>query len=688
MPHAHTSKTILVCNCQRTMEIDGTALGQALGCGDLSVHTSLCRAQTGTFEQVVSQPGEVLVACTQEAALFEEIASEKAAPATLSFANIRERAGWSRAEDARSRINVQAKMAALLAEAMHVAKPAGLMTLKSEGQCLVYGEGQAAIDAAAELSSRLSVTVLMTDAADVPPPPARGLVIAKGRIRRLKGVLGRFELEVEGYAPALPSSRGTLQFEMPRNGARSTCDIILDVSGGQPLVPDGARRDGYVRADPGSPVAVAKALLKVTDLVGEFEKPLYVTYDGGICAHARNQKIGCSRCLDSCPTGAIEPDGDHVLVDPAICGGCGMCSAVCPTGAISYAYPRRDDVAERARILLETYRTAAGTRPVLLLHDESHGDGVISALARFGRGLPAHVLPLKINSVMSLGHDVMAALLALGAEQVVILVPPDRPEEMPPLESQRDLMAAFLDGLGYTGDRVVLICERDPEAVDALLRAPNAPGALAAHAFSAGPGKRDLARVALSKLWEAAPSRTDVIPLPNGAPYGRISIRSEGCTLCLACVGACPANALADNPDRPQVSFTEAACVQCGLCVATCPEKVITIEPRYDFTAAALTPRILHGEEPFLCVRCSKPFGTQSSILRVTERLKSHAMFKGADQLALIQMCDTCRIETLAARSDDPLRSADRPRVRTTEDYLAAEAEAKKTGRKPEDFLS
>ena len=59
----------------------------------------------------------------------------------------------------------------------------------------------------------------------------------------------------------------------------------------------------------------------------------------------------------------------------------------------------------------------------------------------------------------------------------------------------------------------------------------------------------------------------------------------EGCTLCHACVTACPTHALSDNPDRAMLRFTESLCVQCGLCQSTCPEKVITLEPRLDFKA-------------------------------------------------------------------------------------------------------
>ena len=677
--------TLLVCNCQRTMEVDAAALARALGSSaPLTVHSELCRGQAGAFEQALAKGGPLQVACTQEATLFAELAEAAGhGDAALTFTDIRERAGWCAAK-----AGATPKMAALLAEAAYVSKPTGLITLKSDGVCLVYGEGPAALEAATTLGRRLSVTLLLTNAGDMLPPARVTVPITTGRIRTLKGHLGAFEIEVDGYAAALPSSRGRLDFALARNGAKSRCDVILDMSGRAPLIADASRRDGYLRADPANPAAVARAMLEISDLVGEFEKPLYVDYDAGICAHARSQKVGCARCLEVCPTGAITPHGDHVAIDPALCGGCGSCSAVCPTGAVSYALPRREDVMGRVRVLLDSYLRAGGRRPVLLLHDEAHGDPLISAMARLGRGLPTNVLPMTLNTVLGLGHDQLASMLAAGADAVVVLAPPGKPHELPPLQSQVALTAAFLTALGYQGPRIHVLAEPDPDIVEAALYALPALAAMPPHAFAAGAGKRELARVALAKLNEAAPARQDVIPLPAGAPYGRIQIDTQGCTLCLACVAACPANALADHPERPQVAFTEAACVQCGLCSATCPEKVITLAPRYDFTPAALGPTVLNSEEPFHCVRCAKPFGTKATIGRVVERLKGHAMFQSEQQIRLIQMCDTCRIETLAEQGGDPFAGAARPQVRTTADYVAAEAEAKKTGRKPEDFLS
>jgi ferredoxin len=177
--------------------------------------------------------------------------------------------------------------------------------------------------------------------------------------------------------------------------------------------------------------------------------------------------------------------------------------------------------------------------------------------------------------------------------------------------------------------------------------------------------------MALRELHRVAPAPVDVVALPAGAPFGAIQVRTEGCTLCLACVSACPTGALSDDPDRPTLRFTEDACVQCGLCKATCPEKVITLTPQLDFRPASADARVLKEEAPFECIRCAKPFGVRSTIERVTAKLaERHWMFQGADsRLDLLKMCEDCRVIVATEQNLDP-HAAPRPAVRTTEDYL------------------
>src|SRR5262249_59350859 len=98
----------------------------------------------------------------------------------------------------------------------------------------------------------------------------------------------------------------------------------------------------------------------------------------------------------------------------------------------------------------------------------------------------------------------------------------------------------------------------DRDALGATLRAiaPAEPAPRPASFLPAG-AKRDVMRLALRELQRAAPAPVDVVALPDGAPFGAVEIRAEGCTLCLACVAACPTGALLDNPERPMLRFAE-----------------------------------------------------------------------------------------------------------------------------------
>ena len=149
------------------------------------------------------------------------------------------------------------------------------------------------------------------------------------------------------------------------------------------------------------------------------------------------------------------------------------------------------------------------------------------------------------------------------------------------------LAEPILSGLGFAGARVATIETDDPNALGEALYARFAPMPPAAKpaSFSAVGGKRDVVRLALRELHAAAPAPVDIVALPQGAPFGTVEVKVEGCTLCLSCVSACPTGALSDDPERPMLRFAEDACVQCGLCQATCPEKVISLE------AAARFPR-------------------------------------------------------------------------------------------------
>ena len=669
---------ILICSCEDTMPLDGSAVQR--GCRGAEVLTArqLCRAELEKFRAAAESGGPLIVGCTQEVPLFSEIAGD----AAVTYANIRETAGWSKDGAAAA-----PKMAALLAAAAEPAPELSFVNLTSDGVILIYGRDEQAIEAGNLLKDHLDVTVLIRPPAHVPPPRVTDFPVVRGAIRSAKGYLGAFELTVDGYAQPTPSSRGALSFPTTRDGAVSRCDLVLDVSGGAPLFTASDLRDGYLRADPGDPAAVLKAVLKARDLVGSFDKPRYVAYSADLCAHSRSKIVGCTRCLDLCPTGAITPAGDHVAIDAYICAGCGQCAAVCPTGAAAYALPPADALMRKLRSLLTAYRDAGGAQAaIVLLHDEAHGVPLIDALARFGDGLPANVLPIAVNEVTQVGLEAIAAALAYGAGAVRLLLRAKPRHDTAGLERTLALAEPILAGLGFGIGRAATIETDDPDSLADALRAIGSPDPAPRPAsfLPIGP-KRDVLRLALRELQRAAPAPVDVVALPAGAPFGAVEINVEGCTLCLACVAACPTGALGDNPERPMLRFAEDACVQCGLCKATCPEKVITLRPQLDFRAATASARVLKEEEPFHCIRCNKPFGVKSTIERVAAKLEGkHWMFQNsAQRLDVIKMCEDCRVVAITEQQFDPYGAPPRPKARTTEDYLR-EREEQERASKPE----
>ncbi|HMJ43479.1 MAG TPA: 4Fe-4S binding protein, partial [Pseudolabrys sp.] len=622
------------------MPLDADALQRGCRGAQMKTANHLCRAEIEHFRAMLATDDDIVVGCTQEAPLFSEVAGERAG--SISFVNVRETAGWSK--DAAS---AGPKMAALLALAAEPLPEISYVSLQSEGVALIYGRDESAIEAGKLLADHLDVTVLIARAKGLPPPRVTDFPIVQGTISSAKGYLGNFEVVVDDYAQPAPSSRGELTFGPARDGAVSRCDLVLDLSGGAPLFTASDLRDGYLRADPGDPAAVLRAVLKARDLTGTFDKPRYITFTEDLCAHSRSKIVGCHRCLDLCPAGAITPNGDHVAIDANICSGCGQCAAACPTGAASYALPPADSLMRKLRLLLFAYREAGGDNPIVLLHDEDHGAELIDALARQGDGLPAQVLPLAVNEVTQVGLEAVAAAFAYGASALRFLLRARPRHDIAGLRKTIALSESIVSGLGFAGARVAAIETDDPDTLgEALHTIAVLPPAPRPASFVPVGAKRDVMRLALRELQRAAPAPVDVISLPADAPFGAVEINVEGCTLCLACVSACPTGALSADTERPLLRFAEDACVQCGLCKATCPEKVISLRPQLDFRAPTAAARVLKEEAPFECIRCGKPFGVKSTIERVSAKLEGkHWMFKGsARRPDVIKMCEDCRV--------------------------------------------
>ncbi len=693
----------LICDCNQTMPLQPKVLGAALN-EDLTLHSGLCRREAGSFQKAIQGGDDVVVACTQEKRLFAGIADEtEGASAVIRFVNIRETGGWSR--DA---AKAMPKLAALLAAAhLPDPEPVPTVTYKSAGRLLIIGKLDEAERAAAMVGDTLDV-VLFTQGPgrmgdEGGGAQERRFPVLGGRIDSLTGWLGAFELKWTSDNPinldlctrcnaclavcpegaidlsyqidaskctsqrdcvAACKVAGAIDFGREPLALNEAFDLVLDL-GAQPLIALHAPPQGYFALDASAGLAspgLLATVVKLRDMVGEFEKPKFFAYKQKICAHSRNETVGCNACIDICSAGAVrsEKERQQIVVNPNLCVGCGACTTVCPTGALTYAYPRASEQGVRLKTLLSTYAKAGGRDAVLLLHSQGSGQQAIDALGRAAQlqktihGVPAQVIPQALWHTASVGLDLWLSALAFGASQVaVLLTDEEAPTYREGLAAQMAIAQALLHGMGYIGAHFHLLHmagqgDAALAALDAglqkLARGKVLVPATAAR-FAVAQEKRSTLDMALDHLMAQAPAALpEAIALPAaGAPFGSLLVNKDSCTLCLSCVSACPASALQDNPELPQLKFIEKNCVQCGLCASTCPEDAITLQPRLLLTPQRKEARVLNESAPYQCIRCSKPFGTLKAIESMLGKLAGHAMFQGAAADRL-KMCGDCRV--------------------------------------------
>src|SRR5665213_3244991 len=159
---AERPRHILICSCEDSMPLNGEAVRKVCRGADVIEGRQLCRAELERFRKVAAGGEPMVVACTQEAPLFEEAAGAIKDSGAMTFVNIRETAGWSK--DAKT---AGPKMAALIAAAAEAAPDFPFVTLNSEGVTLIYGKDESVLEAAELLKAHLDLTVLIKQPAGV-----------------------------------------------------------------------------------------------------------------------------------------------------------------------------------------------------------------------------------------------------------------------------------------------------------------------------------------------------------------------------------------------------------------------------------------------------------------------------------------------------------------------------------------
>ena len=386
-----------------------------------------------------------------------------------------------------------------------------------------------------------------------------------------------------------------------------------------------------------------QVLQGLSDWVGVFDKPKYYDFIAQRCVHSANSIIGCTQCIERCPTQAIESQNGQIVVDPYLCQGCGDCATTCPSGAMVYRYPAVDQMQDQLRKGLDAYYRAGGIKPVLLFYSQ---ESASDWLQDNSHKLPPGTIPCAVESIAAYGLDTWLAALAYGASSIILLsTDDDLPVSMMLLDQQIAVLNTILQGIGIT------VCPVQRCTSDQLDNITLAHIQLSNRAtFSGIEDKRRMIRLAVDFLRQGYSELPAFQALPENAMFGEVVVNSERCTLCLSCVSICPQGALLSGDSLPQLKFLEINCVQCGLCENACPESVINLNPRYLYNEElARTPRLLHEDEVIACVQCGKPFIGAQMLASMFEKMADHPMYQGS-QRSLLQMCSDCRVIALHSK--------------------------------------
>lgn len=493
--------------------------------------------------------------------------------------------------------------------------PTSLISYQSNGRVVVFGD-DAALKSCASFSEPLSLKLVsMNASAGATTPDAIAL---NNRTIDIQGHLGSFVVN-------LVDAQGTTETLQG--------DIILDLNP-RALVSREIPPPGYLHESV-TAQSVSELENQLIELTGEFEKPKYFTYDSTVCAHGANGKVVCTNCIDVCPAGAISSLVETIEVDPYLCQGGGACASACPSGAIQYVYPRLADNGNRVRKMLQTYCEQGGSAATVIFHaEEEFSEALLQ--------LDSSILPYKVEELASVGPDLCLSTMAYGASRVLLLVNDEVPAmALAQLEGQMEWLQALLAGLGL--DSQLICLQYNSEDYVALSSAPQIEPAI----YTMPDNKRNAIFQALDHLYQQVENADEIVSLPIGAPFGSATIDEKKCTLCMACIGACPGRALQDGSNRevPEVFFIESNCILCGTCTQTCPEDAIAISPRIIFDRETRNrSRSLNQDVPFGCISCGKPFAPTSVIHKMTDKLKDHYMFQSDRALDRLKMCEDCRV--------------------------------------------
>jgi len=401
-----------------------------------------------------------------------------------------------------------------------------------------------------------------------------------------------------------------------------------------------------------------ETVTKLSELVGNFHKPVHVKYDKTICAGGDKGIESCGRCISFCPYDAISRQTENsnlIKVDHFTCEGCGACASACPTSSLEFTEPSPKEIYARMATLLASPKSESGKipKPVIVFHCEEMGDRVLEIAGKIPHKYSPSVLPVGVPCLRYVSESNMLAAFTLGAAGVGLLGCENCPNgERILLNEKFEFSQMILEKFEFGKERLQIFVadpgfeENSIRSLDEFASKLSKSVLVPSWNTPRQTGNREILREILGDFIAQTSKEPGRVKLSSNKDFAFVEVKEAGCTLCRSCANVCPTNAFKFDEEENSLNFKHINCVGCGLCEKVCPENVITLKHEIFLEKKSLDYLTVAEDEMVSCSKCNKPYINRRALEAVESKLFSIDSLKdtfSGDRRNILRMCPDCR---------------------------------------------
>ena len=335
-----------------------------------------------------------------------------------------------------------------------------------------------------------------------------------------------------------------------------------------------------------------------------------ITIEPKSCVNFLRKEIGCTACLESCPTEAISFVSQTPIIQYSKCTDCGACVSVCPVLAIDHVQKPYDatmkQMEEHPEVQITCQRMDAYQKGIkvpcylyldvpLLLSYASGRETISFTIEPCETCEYAHVNPEQHFQDLQQQLQLYQIPLTIRITKQPLVI--QKEEEVVGGISRRDLFKKF----SIKNIREVLLPEEveEKEEIKAIRMLPKEKSRY----------KRDVLHQVIKKKYVNSGHANEILP---EAEFLNVIVDSS-CVGCNICESLCPTQALywEENEHESKLMFDASVCIACKNC-DVCPENSLQFTSlRFDkYVQRELN--LLKRFQRKVCIECGDEFRTNS----------------------------------------------------------------------------